>query len=162
VKEINSDDIEKIKSWIDKSSFLLINIIFSVLVFHLIKNVNSFTFNILETIFISPIAILVFLSVIFAPIIEEFGKRFFLKRNCIMLFTLIFAFLELIFYIRDGSLFSDRISVVFVHLTLAFVQKTYHEKSINENNIWISRFGFLGAILIHSFYNLSVIAILNN
>jgi hypothetical protein len=129
-----------------------------VLILYLIRNINTLGAAICDLLFPSTIAILIFSSVIIAPIVEEYGKRFCLKRNFIFLFTLIFGFGELLFYMMEGVSFSSRISVVFVHLTLAFVQKTFHDRSIEKNNEWISKFGFLGAILIHSFYNLSVIA----
>jgi RsiW-degrading membrane proteinase PrsW (M82 family) len=135
----------------------MLYIITSLLMLYLIYNINTLGYNVFSSLFHSPTAVAVFSSVILAPIVEEYGKRFAVKRNFILIFAIIFGFGELLHYMSQGVAFADRLSVVFVHFTLAYVQKTFHDKSIEENNEWISKFGFLGAILIHSFYNLSAI-----
>ena len=156
------EGLEKLKEiytpTIKSTTLFLFNFVLSLLVLYLIRNINTLGHTLVEAIFSSKFTALIFGSVMIAPIVEEYGKRFCMKRGFLMMFALVFGFGELLFYMMDGVAFADRIAVVFVHITLAFVQQRFHDESIRLDNPWISKFGFLGAILIHAFYNLSVIS----
>jgi hypothetical protein len=96
-------------------------------------------------------------AVIIGPFIEEGFKRIALLGKFPILYTVIFALLELHLYMSGGHSLADRLSVCAVHLVLIWVQICFHKKSLKMNNRWVSWCGFGLAYMMHAGYNLLMV-----
>lgn len=100
-------------------------------------------------------------AIVLAPFIEEYAKRFALLKGHPFIYTGIFAGIEALLYIvaitAAGGTLATAITVravaITMHFSTTYIQKLYHDKSIQTNNKSKSLTGYYVAIGVHSLWN---------
>jgi hypothetical protein len=137
----------------------------SIILFSCVYFVNTFLHG-LAGAFLSPMAALLFLACIVAPLTEEYAKRLALLNDFPFLYTGLFAGAEAIIYISAltaagmplvTAIITRAIAWMF-HMTTVYVQKSYHDKAIEEQDEDKSKMGFYIALAMHSLWNFTSIA----
>lgn len=93
-----------------------------------------------------------FYCVVFAPIIEEWFKKYTVVRNYQYIYTLVFAIMEgLLFIVAFGlSILPFRLFAIFIHLITTYIQTYYHKRKKLD-------LGYKMAVFCHSSYNFLLI-----
>ncbi len=135
-----------------------------VIVFKLILLVNTTALLILMPL-VGNVTAFVLMGTFLAPIVEEFGKRAFIKLGYGLEYTGVFAGLEMIQYVIrmviSGSTFQQaiivRLMAVMLHMSTAMVQKLFHDESKDLKSVAkakvMSQVGFVLAVLMHMTWN---------